>query len=199
MKAEHVGTEHLLLGLALVREGVAAQVLEKVGVTPDKLRAEVVPDGAALDGPSFREPKLTRGAKRVLEVSAHESRRLRHNYIGTEHLLLAVIADPSEAGSVALARLVALDELRERLLAYIDSGYGNSAPSSEPLGQPEPTPVTPAASTAPAASKEDRLAVLVLQYLLRKPDGAAARLLGECGLDVERARDRLRRFTEDGE
>jgi ATP-dependent Clp protease ATP-binding subunit ClpC len=75
-------------------EGVASQVLQKMGVGLQKVRQEIALEVEASGETSTgTEPKLTPKAKRVLELAADEARRMRHNYIGTEHLLLALLRE----------------------------------------------------------------------------------------------------------
>ena len=93
MSSGHVGTEHLLLGLVRENEGVAAQVLQKMGVSLPKVRQEIEAEVQPGGDSGSTEPKLTPKAKRVLELAADEARRMRHNYIGTEHLLLALLRE----------------------------------------------------------------------------------------------------------
>ena len=89
----YVGTEHLLLGLIREGEGVAGKVLERLDIKDDKVRAAakqmVEPPHGAVSG----EPSLTPRTKRVLEHSVEEARRLKHNYVGTEHLLLGILRE----------------------------------------------------------------------------------------------------------
>ena len=87
----YVGTEHLLLGLVRENEGVAAQVLQKMGVTLDRVRQEVEAEMEPSGEEFADEPRLTPRSKRVLELAADEARRFKHNYICTEHLLLAFL------------------------------------------------------------------------------------------------------------
>ncbi|OPY58856.1 MAG: Negative regulator of genetic competence ClpC/MecB [Pelotomaculum sp. PtaU1.Bin035] len=89
----YVGTEHLLLGLIREGEGVAAKVLEAVGMDADKVRAAVAQIVEAGKMPASEEPALTPRTKRVLELSIDEARRMGHNYIGTEHLLLGLVRE----------------------------------------------------------------------------------------------------------
>lgn len=93
MGSGHVGTEHLLLGLVSESKGVASQILQKMGVSLSKVREQI--NGEAAAETNFRgdSPKLTLKAKRVLEYAADEARRMHHNYIGTEHLLLALLRE----------------------------------------------------------------------------------------------------------
>lgn len=91
---EYVGTEHILLGLLREGQGVAATVLDKLGVDPDALREQIeaiVKKGRAhVTGPDL---PYTSRAKKVLELAMSEARDLSHSYVGTEHLLLGLIGE----------------------------------------------------------------------------------------------------------
>lgn len=88
-----VGTEHLLLGLIRENEGVGAQLLLKMGISLEQVRLNIEGEAGQTDEPADSEPKLTSRAKRVLELAADEARRMKHSYIGSEHLLLALIRE----------------------------------------------------------------------------------------------------------
>ena len=90
----YIGSEHLLLGLIKEGSGVAAKELEKAGVTYEMVGneiARIIGTGVPLDQNS--ELSLTPRTKRILEISALEAQRLGHGYIGTEHILMAIIHD----------------------------------------------------------------------------------------------------------
>src|SRR5512136_1582456 len=89
----YIGTEHLLLGLVREGEGVAARVLENMNVELAKVRTAVEFIIGRGDRPVVGEVGLTPRAKRVLELAIDEARRLGHNFIGTEHLLLGLIPE----------------------------------------------------------------------------------------------------------
>ena len=170
----HLGTEHLLLGLLGEGEGVAARVLDAVGVTPEGVRASIrsmvgrgsgpSDDAEALraigidldavrtsveqafgpgaleraqhparrsrrrprrrcgDGPPTRggHIPLTPRSKKVLELALREALRLRHGYIGTEHMLLALVAASEGLAAAILVRHgVDLLDLRRRVLTAL--------------------------------------------------------------------------------
>ena len=128
MNSGHVGTEHLLLGLVRENEGVAAQVLTKMGVSLGKVRTEIEGEVQPGSDPQSGEPKLTPKAKRVLELAADEARRMRHNYIGTEHLLLALLREKDGLAATVLRRLgLNLEKARAQVMEYL----GPDAPGSE--------------------------------------------------------------------
>ncbi|HXL42502.1 MAG TPA: Clp protease N-terminal domain-containing protein [Gaiellaceae bacterium] len=94
LKHNYIGTEHILLGLLREEEGLAARVLERLDVTVEEVRAQV----ARIIGPGD-EPivsgqiPFTPRAKKVLELSLREALSLKHNYIGTEHILLGLVRE----------------------------------------------------------------------------------------------------------
>jgi ATP-dependent Clp protease ATP-binding subunit ClpC len=116
------GTEHLLLGLLGVREGVAAQALTSLGADPRAIHEQIAllgPAGtAAAPPPGQSAAALARGraaagkavtwtaaARNVLEFARREALQLGHNHIGTEHLLLGLLRDPAFGGAQVLAGL----------------------------------------------------------------------------------------------
>lgn len=143
MKSGHVGTEHLLLGLVRENEGVAAQVLQKMGIALDKISAEITPqtDPEAAASPTpVREPKLTPKAKRVLELAADEARKMRHNYIGTEHLLLALLREEDGLAAIILRKLgLDLEKARVQVLEYLGPSSGEPEKVGAGLGAGEKT------------------------------------------------------------
>jgi len=135
MSSSHVGTEHLLLGLVRENEGVAAQVLQKMGVNLAKVRAEIESEIEPTNEPTGPEPKLTPKAKRVLELAADEARRMRHNYIGTEHLLLALLREKEGLAAKVLRKLgLDLEKARTRVLDYLGPDAAGSQPSGSGSG-----------------------------------------------------------------
>lgn len=100
----YVGSEHLLLGLLREGSGVAAKALSAAGITDDSVTAkirEAIGFSESLDMQT--ELSLTPRSKRILEFAAMEARRLGHNYIGTEHILMAIIRDGNGVAAQILA------------------------------------------------------------------------------------------------
>ncbi|MDP8217397.1 MAG: ATP-dependent Clp protease ATP-binding subunit [Candidatus Theseobacter exili] len=90
----YIGTEHVLLGLVKLGEGVAVNVLRKLGLDFETVRVEV--EKHVGSGPATKEVgdiPLTPKAKRVIELALEESKKLSHTYIGTEHLLLGLLRE----------------------------------------------------------------------------------------------------------
>jgi len=87
----YIGTEHELLGLIRVEEGLAARVLESLGLTVDDVRADVIRIVGRGEGMSTGQIPFTPRAKKVLELSLREALSLGHDYIETEHILLGLL------------------------------------------------------------------------------------------------------------
>lgn len=91
---DYIGTEHLLLGILREGEGIAATVLNNLGLDLDAIGQAVESMVSASGGTlTIGEIPFTPRAKRVLELSVDEARQLGHNYVGTEHLLLGLIRE----------------------------------------------------------------------------------------------------------
>jgi Clp amino terminal domain, pathogenicity island component len=128
MGHNYVGTEHLLLGVLADPAAISVRVLAELGIPADQLRRAVIeaavprpPNGAVASDLLF-----TPRARRVLDLTRGEALRLGHNYIGTEHLLLALVAEQDGIGGRVL-REHGVDADRARaeviraLTGYIES------------------------------------------------------------------------------
>ncbi len=129
---DYIGTEHILLGLIREGEGVAATVLEKMGVSLENIRIEI--EKLVQPGPSTQiigDIPFTPRAKKVLELAAEEARSLGHNYIGTEHLLLGLIREEEGVASQVLLNLgMDLSAVRNKVMEVLGSalpGFGAAA------------------------------------------------------------------------
>lgn len=134
----YVSTEHLLLGLVRESDSVAARVLERLGVSLGRIRAEVEKQLPRGDARPSQDMTLTPRAKRVIDLAYDEARNLNNNYIGTEHLLLGLIREGDGLAGRVLAKLgVELERARREVMALQDnetqaksSGGARSSPSS---------------------------------------------------------------------
>src|SRR4029450_7317227 len=116
----YIGTEHLLLGLVREGEGVAARVPENMNVELAKVRTAVEFIIGRGDRPVVGEVGLTPRAKRVIELAIDEARRLGHNYIGTEHLLLGLVREGEGIAAGVLESLgVNLDKVRHEVIRVL--------------------------------------------------------------------------------
>ena len=116
---DHIGTEHILLGILSEGGGNAASALTSLGITLEAARAQV----ATTAGPVAPAPErilFTTRAKRSLELALREALQLGHDYIGTEHILLGLIHDDNASGAEALTGLGAdLGAVRQRVIELL--------------------------------------------------------------------------------
>jgi ATP-dependent Clp protease ATP-binding subunit ClpA len=129
----YIGTEHLLLGLLGEPESVAGVVLARFGITRDAVRAEVTKKvGRGKKTPAAGHIPFTPRAKKTLELSLREAHALRHNYIGTEHILLGLIRESEGVAAQILGEHTALLSLR---MAVIDETTAMSPAEQPPAAE----------------------------------------------------------------
>jgi ATP-dependent Clp protease ATP-binding subunit ClpA len=205
-----VGPEHLLLGLIREGQGIASGVIESLGVAMDKVRQQVLatlgrPESAA-SAPSYADRFALMGndftssgpfdlldisAKRVLALSEEEARQMRHDWIGTEHMLIALVRSEGVAQRALQALGVTLDAVR--------AGVFKDVP-------PRETDVTQITVTPRVKSLLGRAIMLagpvsdrvkpqhLLLALVADPDGIGSQVLTQLGVTPEKLRltvDRL--------
>jgi ATP-dependent Clp protease ATP-binding subunit ClpC len=194
----YIGTEHILLGLVHEGEGVAAKVLESLGISLEAVREQVetmVRRGE--QAPAGHIP-FTPRAKKVLELSLSEALQLGHNYIGTEHILLGLIREGEGVAAQVLSRLGAdLHRIRQQVVILL-GGSSEEESSAEAASATVTWTVRPmgrglagmAAVPARLAAIEARLAVVEQRVSmaeeLRELRGEVQRmrlLLREHGID----------------
>ncbi|MBC5638525.1 ATP-dependent Clp protease ATP-binding subunit [Ornithinibacillus sp. BX22] len=117
----NIGTEHILLGLVREGEGIAAKALESLGLEVSKIQEEV----EKLIG-TGKQPMqtihYTPRAKKVVELSQDEARKLGHSYVGTEHILLGLIREGEGVAARVLNNLgVSLNKARQQVLQLLGS------------------------------------------------------------------------------
>ncbi|MDD4899495.1 MAG: ATP-dependent Clp protease ATP-binding subunit [Candidatus Omnitrophica bacterium] len=188
---DYIGTEHILLGLIREGEGVAAAVLQKMGVSLENIRLEI--EKLVQPGPTTQiigDIPFTPRAKKALELAAEEARALGHNYIGTEHLLLGLIREGEGVASQVLLNLgLDLERVRNEVMELLGSalpGFGQGA-----QGQKTKTPALDAfGRDLTALAKENKLDPVidrhmeierVIQILSRRTKNNPV-LLGEAGV-----------------
>jgi len=125
----YMGVEHLLLGLIREGEGVAARVLDSLGVDLSRARAAVeFIIGRGNDTTTPSEITLTPRLKKVIELAIDEAKKLGHSHVGTEHLLLGIVREGESVASGVLESLgVALDKVRHQTIATLGQ-QGRPAP-----------------------------------------------------------------------
>ncbi|MDD5347306.1 MAG: ATP-dependent Clp protease ATP-binding subunit [Candidatus Omnitrophica bacterium] len=186
---DYIGTEHILLGLIREGEGVAATVLEKMGVSLENIRIEI--EKLVQPGPATQiigDLPFTPRAKKALELAAEEARSLGHNYIGTEHLLLGLIREEEGVASQVLLNLgMDLSTVRNKIMEVL----GSELPGFGQQGAKTKTPALDAfGRDLTALAKENKLDPVinrkmeierVIQILSRRTKNNPV-LLGEAGV-----------------
>lgn len=143
----YVGTEHLLLGLIALGEGVAVTVLENMGVSLEKVRMEV--ERAVGQGPETKTVgniPFTPRSKKVLQLAIAEAQALNHSYVGTEHILLGLLHEGEGVAAQVLRNLnVDLETARMEVLKELDPDFNVE---EEPPVAPPPTRKEPQSQAA---------------------------------------------------
>src|SRR3954465_3057594 len=128
----YIGTEHLLLGLVREGDGVAARVLSNMGVQLPKVRSAVEFIIGRGETMVMGEIGLTPRAKKVIELAVDEARRLNHDYIGTEHLLLGLVREGEGIAAGVLESLgVNLDRVRAQVMQVVNQSSSHSQTKSQ--------------------------------------------------------------------
>lgn len=121
----YVGTEHILLGLIKLGQGVAVSVLQNMGLDLETVRIEVEKQvGSGPEQKSSGSIPYTPRVKKVLALSDKEAQQLDHSYVGTEHLLLGLLREGEGVAARVLTSLeVDINQTRQEILAEIDPNF----------------------------------------------------------------------------
>ena len=187
---DYIGTEHILLGLIREGEGVAAAVMQNMGVSLETIRLEV--EKLVKPGPTTQilgDIPFTPRAKKVLELSAEEARSLGHNYIGTEHILLGLIREGEGVASQVLMNLgLDLSLVRNQVMHFLGSatpGYDQAqkpktkTPALDAFGR-DLSNLARAGKLDPVINRRNEIE-RVIQILSRRTKNNPV-LLGEAGV-----------------
>lgn len=125
-----VSTEHLLLGLVRESDSVAARILDRLGVSLQRIRNEIERYATRGEARPSQEMALTSRAKRVIDLAYDEARQLNNNYIGTEHLLLGLIREGEGLAARVLHKLgVDLERARREVMNIQEHESHSTAPT----------------------------------------------------------------------
>jgi excisionase family DNA binding protein len=120
LRHNFIGTEHLLLGLVEESDGVAAVVLRELGIEPERIQALVRERVTEGDGEPHGEMALTPRTKKVLQLAAQEAQELGHRYVGTEHMLLAIMREGEGVAARLLRDLgISFETLQARVVQVL--------------------------------------------------------------------------------
>lgn len=198
----YVGTEHLLLGLLALGDGVAVNVLQRLGVSLEAVRMEV--EKAVGHGPETKtvgNVPFTPRCKKVLQLALAEAQAMSHNYVGTEHLLLGLLHEGEGVAAQVLRNLeMELETVRVEVMKELDPEFDAEEESQMRQAQEKPRPAgqeqvkTPALNTFgrdltelakkglldPVIGRDEELE-RVIQILCRRNKNNPV-LLGEAGV-----------------
>ncbi|MED4705132.1 ATP-dependent protease ATP-binding subunit ClpC [Bacillus velezensis] len=153
----NIGTEHILLGLVREGEGIAFKALEALGLNSDKMQKEVESLIGRGQESTTSVPHYTPRAKKVIELSMDEARKLGHSYVGTEHILLGLIREGEGVAARVLNNLgVSLNKARQQVLQLLGSNETGSSASGTNSNANTPT-LDSLARDLTAIAKEDSL------------------------------------------
>ncbi|MEU9452395.1 Clp protease N-terminal domain-containing protein [Streptomyces sp. NPDC048277] len=183
LKHKHIDTEHILLGLLDVPDGMAAKVLHRLGYDKETAQADV----AAVVEPGTQELSghipFAPHAKKTLDLALREAQQLHHNFIGTEHILLALVREGEGVGAKVLAeRISPVSRIRAAVLASLEAPQdvvAGSWPAGTPATEDTVSVAGALAGGAPVGSHH------LLEAMLRAENSMAARVLRELGVDPE--------------
>jgi ATP-dependent Clp protease ATP-binding subunit ClpA len=180
----YIGTEHILLGLFTVPDSIGARALRQLGMTREMVQSDIESMiGKGQESPSGHIP-FTPRAKKVLELALREALQLNHNYIGTEHILLALVR---EGEGVAAQILGAHIEVIGNVRATVMTLLGGGREAAEKIGRRKATSaadevVTAAEALAGGAPMGSHH---LLEALVRAEGSMAAKALRALGVDPE--------------
>jgi ATP-dependent Clp protease ATP-binding subunit ClpA len=211
-----VGTEHLLLGLIKLGQGVAVNVLQKMGLDLETVRQEV--EKLSNAGPDMKQVgniPYTPRVKKVLSLASKEAKALNHTYVGTEHILLGLLDEGDGVAAKVLKRLgIDIKQVRQEILSELDPNFQafSSTDVSAPLkrwsstggstGSDTPDFTPRAQELLGLARKEaDRLrhhcigSEHLLLGLVNLGRGVAANVLDKRGIKLEALRAEVEKFS----
>jgi ATP-dependent Clp protease ATP-binding subunit ClpA len=226
LRHDHIGTEHLLLGLLREESGCAARALGSLGITVQDVRGEVARTAGQGDEITTGQIPFSPRAKKVLELALREALAIGHNYIGTEHILLGLVRENDGVAARILLDFDADPETVRQAVIGILTGPALSsapAPSGSSLSIEGVTRrprsgrrATSATTGPPRLTRAARRALILAQEearafkhvrmgtehillgLLREEHGLAARLLDALEITLDDVRTQVLRLAGPG-
>ncbi|MGD9896171.1 MAG: ATP-dependent Clp protease ATP-binding subunit [Candidatus Methylacidiphilaceae bacterium] len=134
----YVGTEHLLLGLIKLAQGVAVNVLQKLGIDLETVRTELEKQmSTETEGKPTTPIPYTPRVKKVLALAQKEAKGLNHSYVGTEHILLGLLREGEGVAARVLKNLeIDLERVRNEILKELDPNFSAAEGAEEEGSEP---------------------------------------------------------------
>ena len=194
LQHSYIGTEHLLLGLMREEGGVAGRVLKQLGLDIKEVEALVERKTRSGQRAPFSKLDLSPGTKKVLELAVEEARRMGHHYIGTEHLLLALLRyNEGVAIDVLKALNISPEQIRKQTHRVLqDSPSAPRPPAPRPTRRTPPREPSGASASSQKTPLVDQLATDLTQLA---EDGKLDPVIGR-EMEIERVVQILSRRTK---
>src|SRR5688572_6548315 len=193
LQHSYIGTEHLLLGLMREEGGVAGRVLKQLGLDIKEVEALVERKTRSGQRTPFAKLDLSPGTKKVLELAVDEARRMGHHYIGTEHLLLALLRyNEGVAIDVLKALNISPEQIRKQTHRVLQD---NPSAPRPPAPRPSRTPREPRPAPAAAGQKTPLVDQLATDLTAYAEEGKLDPVIGR-EMEIERVVQILSRRTK---
>jgi len=189
MRHNHIGTEHLLLGLIREEGGVAGRVLRELGLEADRVQ-EIVEQLTGVGQYRGGKLDLSPGTQQVLEFAVEEARRLGHHYIGTEHILLGLVRHGEGIAMDVLRKLgVSSEQIRRQTRRVLQESSASRQTST--AGEPKPA----TRQTEPSKAKTPMVDQLATDLTTMAEEGKLDPVIGR-QMEIERVIQVLARRTK---
>ena len=198
LQHNYIGTEHILLGLLSIPDSIGARALRQLGLTSEMVRSDVESMiGRGKDNPTGHIP-FTPRAKKVLELALREALKLSHNYIGTEHILLALVREGEGVAAQVLSNHIEdLRNIRAVVLGLLSGGKEGETtqvhkPKSTTAAEEVVSTAEALAGGAPIGSHH------LLEALIRAEGSMAYKVLTSFGVDPEAVAAKIDELDPEG-
>ncbi|HEU5474010.1 MAG TPA: Clp protease N-terminal domain-containing protein [Actinophytocola sp.] len=196
LQHDYIGTEHVLLGVLAIPDTTGCQALRQLGLTRELVRADIETEIGRGKKPSQGHIPFTPRAKKVLELALREALQLKHNYIGTEHIVLALVREGEGlAAKIMSVHIPDLAQVRRMVLALI-TGDAPVEPVPRRPGTTAAEEIVSAAQAlaggAPVGSHH------LLEALVRAEGSMAARVFEALGVDPETVAAKIDEIDPEG-
>jgi hypothetical protein len=202
----YIGTEHVLLGLIALGQGVAVNVLGGLGLNLENIRTEVekITGTGPAENIATKAPYTPR-VKKVLDLARREAKNLNHTYIGTEHLLLGLLREGDGIGAKALRnRNVDLEKLRISIFQELHPNFISEIPVDPEVEPSKNLGFTPRAFQAFAFAREEAERLHqngvgtdhLLLGIIKLEQDKSINLLKSLGLDLDTIRAEVEKRTK---
>jgi Clp amino terminal domain, pathogenicity island component len=202
---QYIGTEHILLGLLRDEEGLAARILESLDITAERVRAQVRRIVVPGEDVMFGQIPFTPRAKKVLQLALREALSLGHDYIDTEHILLAIVRESDGvAARILLDFDVDSERIRDEVLRLHPDAPRRAQMAIEadvelPIrvgASPRLRPLLLAAAGRALSAKRTEIEPVDLLHALAS-DPSITAVIGELGLEAGALRQAVERHAPD--